>query len=136
MSEDRIVFVIDEDHSARIGLTSLLRTAGYNICEFTSVNEFFDVLNPDVSGCIILDATMPCLSGEELFEELKARGVHLPIIVVSCDDDTKTRCNAAKMNAVGFFRKPIDGSALIDVVNWTLSSSSANSNDTEQRTIR
>lgn len=118
------MFVIDEDHSARIGLTSLLRIAGYNIREFASVNEFLDVLNPDVSGCIILDATMPCLSGEELFQELKARGIHMPIIVVSCDDGKETRRNATKMKAVGFFRKPIDGSALIDAVKWAIRSDS------------
>lgn len=123
------MFVIDHDHSARIGLTSLLRTAGYNIREFASVNEFFDVLNPDVSGCIILDATMPGLSGEELFEELKARGVHLPIIVVSCDDATETRRNAAKMKAVAFYRKPVDGAALLDAVNWALRSLKMDSNN-------
>jgi FixJ family two-component response regulator len=111
MNEDGIVFVIDHDHSARIGLTSLLRTAGYNIREFASVNEFLDVLNPDVSGCIILDATMPGLSGEELLEELKARGVHLPIIVVSCDDE------------------PVDGAALLDAVNWALRSLKMDSNN-------
>lgn len=123
------MFVIDHDHSARIGLTSLLRTAGYNIREFASVNEFLDVLNPDVSGCIILDATMPGLSGEELLEELKARGVHLPIIVVSCDDDTETRRNAAKMKAVAFYRKPVDGAALLDAVNWALRSLKMDSNN-------
>jgi FixJ family two-component response regulator len=129
MNEDGIVFVIDHDHSARIGLTSLLRTAGYNIREFASVNEFLDVLNPDVSGCIILDATMPGLSGEELLEELKARGVHLPIIVVSCDDATETRRNAAKMKAVAFYRKPVDGAALLDAVNWALRSLKMDSNN-------
>lgn len=123
------MFVIDHDHSARIGLTSLLRTAGYNIREFASVNEFLDVLNPDVSGCIILDATMPGLSGEELLEELKARGVHLPIIVVSCDDATETRRNAAKMKAVAFYRKPVDGAALLDAVNWALRSLKMDSNN-------
>jgi FixJ family two-component response regulator len=131
MIEDSIVFVIDDDHSARIGLTGLLRTAGHHIGEFASVNEFLDALNPDISGCIVLDATMPGLCGEELLEELKARGVHLPIIVVSCDDDTETRCNAAKMKAVGFFRKPIDGSALIDAVKWAIRSDSTNRNDIE-----
>ena len=62
------------------------------------------------------------LSGTELLLELKFRHVHLPIIVVASDDDTETKRNAEKMKAIAFFRKPVDGAALLDTINWTLRS--------------
>ena len=65
---------------------------------------------------------MPGLSGEELQAELKALGVHLPIIVVTADDDLETRNRAQKMGAAGFFRKPVDGTALLDAIAWALRS--------------
>jgi len=60
------------------------------------------------------------LSGAELCAELKARGIHLPIIVITADDDPTSREKAQKIKAVGFFRKPVDGTALLDAVGWAL----------------
>jgi len=68
----------------------------------------------------VLDARMSGISNEEVLEELKARNIHLPIIVVTGDDDSETRRKAQKMKAAGFFRKPVDGPALLDAINWAL----------------
>jgi len=114
------IYVVDDDPSARKGLTRLLRTAGHDVRDFASATEFLDALDPEISGCLVLDARMPGLSGEELHAELQARDVHLPIIVVTADDDPATRQSAQKMKAVSFFRKPVDGTALLDTIEWIL----------------
>jgi CheY-like chemotaxis protein len=44
----------------------------------------------------------------------------LPIIAVAASDDPETKANARKMKAVAFFRKPVDGPALIDAIRWAL----------------
>ena len=117
------VFVVDDDSSARMGLGRLLRTAGHDVREFATADEFLDGLEPDVSGCVlVLDARMPGLSGEELQQELEERGVELPIIVVTADDDPETRRQASGMGAAAFFRKPVDGAALLDAIRWALRS--------------
>ena len=125
MADSFCVFVVDDDASARTGLTRLLRTAIDHVQSFSSADEFLEALDTRVSsdssyGCLVLDARMPGLSGEALDRALKARGCHYPIIVVTADDDQATRRRALKMGAVGFFRKPIDGAALIDAVEWAL----------------
>ena len=123
MTKAQCVFLVDDDRSARSGLARLLRAAGYPVREFASANEFIDALEPDVSGCVlVLDARMPGLSGEELQAELEARGVDLPTLVVTADDDPETRRKAQKMKAAGFFRKPVDGTALLDAIDWALRS--------------
>jgi FixJ family two-component response regulator len=120
MTQENFVFVIDDDPSARKGLARLLLTVGHNVRAFECINDFLDVLDPNISGCLVLDARMPGLSGEELQAELKKRSIYLPIIVVTGDDDPETKKKAAKMKAVAFFRKPVDGTALLDAVNWAL----------------
>ena len=122
MTSKNCVFVVDDDPSARKGLLRLLRTTGHDSRDFASVNEFLDALGSDVSGCVVLDAGMPGLSAEELQGQLEACGVHLPIIVVTAADDPGTRRRAQKMKAVGFFCKPVDGTALLDAVDWALQS--------------
>jgi FixJ family two-component response regulator len=128
MSQGTCVFVVDDDPSARNGLARLLRTAGYEVRDFASANEFLGALDPqcaldpDTSGCLILDARMPGLTGKELMAELKTRGVCLPIIMVTAEDDLLTRKTAQAMNASAFFRKPVDGTALLDAIDWALRS--------------
>ena len=116
------VFVVDEDPSVRKGLVRLLSNAGYEVSQFTSLNGFMDVIKPGLSGCIVLDSGIPGLSEKDLQAEFKKHGVCLPIIIISADDDLKIRQRAHEMKAAGFFRKPIDGVALIDAIDWAIQS--------------
>jgi FixJ family two-component response regulator len=120
MAGAKRTYVVDDDPSARSGLARLLRTAGHDVRVFASADEFLDAYDPELSGCLVLDIRMPGMSSEELQTELKTRGVHLPIIVVTSDDNQATRQIAQKMKAAAFFRKPVDGPALLDAVNWAL----------------
>ena len=108
--------------SARRGLARLLRTAGHGrSVSYASAQPSFSILSDsETCECLVLDARMPGLSGEELQAELKERGVHLPIIVVTADDDPETRKKAQRLGAAGFFRKPVDGAALLDAIAWAL----------------
>ena len=120
MSTRPCVYLVDDDLSARNGLARLLRTAGHDVRPFESGSAFLDALGPDATGCIVLDARMPGLSGEALIAELTARGVDLPLIFVTADDDPATKQRAIEMKAAGFFRKPVDGVALLDAIDWAL----------------
>ncbi|HME44651.1 MAG TPA: hypothetical protein VKF36_16295 [Syntrophorhabdales bacterium] len=45
-----------------------------------------------------------------------ARKIGIPVIVVSAYDDEPTRQLARELGAVAFFRKPVDGQALLDAI--------------------
>ena len=53
------VFIIDDDPSARRGLTRLVRAAGMHVESYTSAGEFLDSGKYDGPGCIVLDVRMP-----------------------------------------------------------------------------
>ena len=126
MNNNTHVFVIDDDPSVRGGLVRLLSNAGYNVSQFTSLNDFMDTLKPGLSGCILLDSRTLELSDKDLKAEFKKHGVCLPFIIISADDDSKIKQRAHKMKAAGFFRKPIDGTALIDAIEWAVKSGKGN----------
>jgi FixJ family two-component response regulator len=128
VNKTRTVFVVDDDLSARRALSRLLRTAGHDVHDFASAQDFLATLATDASGCVVLDVRMPGLTVEELVEEINARGVHLPIVVVTGDDDAETRSKAQRMKATAFFRKPVDGTALLDAIEWALRENNANGN--------
>jgi two-component system response regulator FixJ len=122
MNQSNHVIVIDDDQSVRKGLVRLLSKAGCKVDQFTSLDDFMDTIKPGLSGCVILDSRILEQSEKDLRAEFKKYRVDLPFIIISGDDDSKSRQRAHEMNAAGFFRKPIDGIALIDAVDWAIQS--------------
>lgn len=114
------VFLVDDDPSARRGIARLLRAAGHDVLESSSATELLDSLDSEASGCLVLDARTPGLSGAELQARLEALQLDLPVIVISADDEPEIRREAYAIGAVGFFRKPVDGTALLDAIAWAL----------------
>ena len=128
MVNTNCVFVVDDDSSARKGIARLMRSAHYEVRDFDSTSSFLDALNSEIPCVVVLDIGMPELSCDELLEQLEARELQLPIIVVTTLDDAETRRNAQKLKAAGFFRKPVDGTALLDAIDWSMRSRGQNSN--------
>jgi FixJ family two-component response regulator len=120
MKNENVIFVLDDDNSARNGIARLIRTAGYNVKTFASSEKFLDSLVPEISGCMLLDVRMPGLSIEEIVKRVSEYKSNLKIIVITADDTPETRQIASDIDAIGFFRKPIDGNALLDAIRWAL----------------
>ena len=113
-----MVYVIDDDESVRRALQRLLRSAGFEVKAFSSAEAFLQSGNLDERACIVLDIHMPGLTGFDLQEKLVSMGIRIPVINVSAFDDAETRERARRLGAVAFFRKPVDGQALIDAIHW------------------
>ena len=113
-----MVYVIDDDESIRRALQRLLRSADFEVSVFASAEEFLQSGNLDERACVVLDIRMPGLTGFDLQEKLASMGIRMPVIIVSAFDDLDSRERARKLGAVAFFRKPVDGQALIDAIHW------------------
>jgi FixJ family two-component response regulator len=133
MIDINYVFVVDVDPSARQGLVRLLSAAGQNVRNYASITDFLAALEPGICGCLVLDAEVPGKSGLELLEEIKTRNADLSIIMISAKDDRVTKRRCWEMQAVGFFRKPVDGTALIDAVDWALRAKNNRGNNTNAK---
>jgi FixJ family two-component response regulator len=110
------VFIVDDDPSVRRGIARLVKSEGYSVRGFASAREFLETIPPRESGCLILDVRLPGLSGPDLQEELKSRGVAIPIIFITGHGDVPTSVRAMKAGAVDFLEKPFEDRALLDLV--------------------
>jgi FixJ family two-component response regulator len=117
-----MVYLIDDDESVRRALQRLLRSAGLDVRAFAPADEFLQSGNLSQRACIVLDIQMRGLTGFDLQEELAAKEIRIPTIAVSALDDSETRERARKLGAAAFFRKPVDGQALIDAIHWAMGS--------------
>jgi RNA polymerase sigma factor (sigma-70 family) len=114
------VFVVDDDPSARRGVTRLIRAAGFRTESFSSAGDFLASERWTLPGCIVLDVKMPDMTGPELQEELGAAEYCLPIIFLSAHGDVPTTARAMKKGAVDFLTKPVDGADLLEAIRASL----------------
>ena len=67
-------------------------------------------------ACIVSDLRMPGLASRSLQGELAAKGIVMPVIIVTAEENPEMRRQAKKAGAVAYFRKPVDGTALLDTI--------------------
>jgi FixJ family two-component response regulator len=113
-----IVYVVDDDAGVRGAFARLLRSAGLEARCFESSEEFLGVVANAANACVLLDITMPGMSGPEVQTQLNRRGITLPVLAVSAHDDAQARTRAHELGARLFLRKPVDDQALLDAIHW------------------
>ena len=117
---DPTVFIIDDDPSARRGVTRLVRAAGLNAESFPSAEDFLASGKADAPGCIVLDVRMPEMTGPELQAELGKAEHCLPIIFLSGHADVPIAAKAMKRGAADFLTKPVDRDDLLEAIRVSL----------------
>lgn len=124
MSTEPKVYVVDDDDAVRNGLTAMLDAAGLAVEAYSSAKAFLAAYRPQWTGCLVLDVTMPEMTGPELQAELNRRGVQMPIIFLTAHGDIPTTVKTIKAGAVDFLTKPADGALLLKRVRAALAQSS------------
>ena len=110
-----IVFVVDDDVSVRESLELLIKSAGWRPETFVSAQEFLSRPQSPVPCCLVLDVTLPGLSGLELQKQLVER-TDMPIIFITGHGDVPMTVQAMKAGAVEFLTKPFKDDVLLDAI--------------------
>jgi len=105
---DLTVHIVDDDAAVRDSLSLILSLRGYRTATFASAEQFLARVKPDWTGCVIADIRMPGLSGLEMQHELRARGIAMPVVIVTGHGDVASARAAFKADAVDFLEKPFD----------------------------
>src|SRR5438128_2281472 len=106
MVPEPTVFVVDDDAAVRNSLRWLIETLALPVETCGSAQEFLAAYEPSRPGCLVLDLRLPGMSGLELQERLTARGICLPVIVITGHSDVPMAVRALKQGAVDFLEKP------------------------------
>jgi FixJ family two-component response regulator len=115
------VFVVDDEPSVLKSVSRLLRAAGYNVRECPSPTEFLAQHDHGLPGCVILDLSMPHLSGLEVQTALAAEGER-SVIFITGHGDVPSSVKAMKAGAADFLMKPFDDADLLRAVRSAVDS--------------
>jgi FixJ family two-component response regulator len=132
-----IVFVVDDDISVYESLELLIRCEGWQPETFASAEEFLECPRTGMPSCLVLDVSLPGLTGLELQKRIAVERTDIPIIFVSGYADVPTTVQAMKAGAVEFLIKPFSDDVLLSAIRAALERSRiALSREAEMRVLR
>jgi two-component system response regulator FixJ len=120
MIPDPTVFVVDDDAAMRKSLRFLVESVGLKVETYETAERFLESYTPERPGCLVLDLRMPGMGGLRLQEELAARKVSLPVIIITGHAEVSTAVIAMKKGAVDFIQKPVGDEMLLDAVRQAI----------------
>jgi FixJ family two-component response regulator len=115
-----LVSVVDDDESIRESLPDLLREFGLAAQTFSSAEEFLASDSLGQTKCLILDVSMPGMTGPDLQRELAFRQQEIPIIFITAQRDEAIRPHVLKQGAVECLLKPFSETDLLNALNIAL----------------
>jgi FixJ family two-component response regulator len=117
--EAELVIIVDDDFRVREALSELFASRNLESVAFRSAAEYLRFGDPNIPCCLVLDVSLPDISGLELQNTL-APTQHPPIVFISGHGDIPSSVRAMKAGAVDFLTKPVDGEQLLQAINVAL----------------
>ncbi|MGY3442793.1 response regulator transcription factor [Bradyrhizobium sp. USDA 4473] len=115
-----LVSIVDDDDSVRESLPDLLAARGYNVEAFVSAEEFLASSAVERTSCLILDVSMPGMTGPELQDVLNKQRRPIPIIFITALPDEALFARLVSRGGVGCLTKPFSDQELRRVLDAAL----------------
>lgn len=108
------VLVVDDQAEVRGVARAFLEEEGYAVTEASSGREALTRLQEgEAVGALLIDLTMPGMSGYELARAVRNRDASLPIVIMSGFDRTDRSTSPEEVHGLPFLQKPFRQSQLL-----------------------
>lgn len=116
MPAEKLVHIVDDDDSVRRSAAFMLKHAGYRVESHVSGVEFLKMAKSTERGCVLLDVRMPEMDGLEVQQEMGARGIDMPVVILTGHGDIALAVKALRAGAINFIEKPYEKEALLRAI--------------------
>ena len=137
--EAHLVHVVDDDDAVRRSVSFALKTSGFQVRAYDSGGALLKAAPDLEAGCILLDIRMPGMDGLEVQETLRAKGVTLPVIIMTGHGDVSLAVRAMKAGAIDFIEKPFEKAVLLAAIAQGVSRldhSAANATEANEAAVK
>lgn len=114
-----MVVLLDDDAALRQALTFSLEIEGYRVESCATGEELVAQDLPDAEACLVLDYRLSGMSGLDVLQTLRDRGVTLPAILITSNPTPGVRARAARLQAQ-VVEKPLLGDLLLGHIHRIL----------------
>lgn len=133
LRQSATVFAVDDEVFILNALTRVLKQAGLRSKTFSSAEQFLTEHGAGQPGCLLLDVSMPGMTGLELQKLLNERQSKLPIIILTGAGSVQMAVDAIKNGAIDFIEKPFDNKKLLKSVWHAIETDARNRFALQQR---
>lgn len=116
MSNEQLIFIVDDDEAVRESLAALLMSHDFSVTTFPSALHFLARCDRNTAGCLIADIRMPDMDGLELQEKTAIDYPGLSVVIITGHGDVALAVRAMKAGAVDFVEKPFSEETILDSV--------------------
>jgi two-component system, NtrC family, nitrogen regulation response regulator GlnG len=102
------ILVVDDEESVRWVIGKCLEKADYKVEYGVSGSHALERVSSEYFSLIILDITMPDISGLEVLHDIRSRGIDVPVIIITAQNTVKNAIDAMKEGAFDYIAKPFD----------------------------
>jgi len=114
------VFVIDDDAAMRAAIRGAAEVGGLAVRVYGTAEEFPRSKRPDGPSCLVLDVSLPGVSGLDFQRQLADADIQIPIIFITGHGDIPMTVKAMKSGALEFLTKPFQDQDLLDAIRQAL----------------
>ena len=122
MPKASLISVVEDDRFFRESMARLMKSLGHSVEAFSSAADFLASPQLVETACLIADVNMPAMTGIELHRHLIESGRAIPTILVTAYPNDGVRSRALNDGVVGYLRKPIDETHLMECLRVALQS--------------
>jgi DNA-binding NtrC family response regulator len=112
------ILIVDDDPAVTNYLMVFLMQTG--LFETSVVNDsrtVSDLIAGETFDVVVLDMDMPDVSGMDILQDIRMRGIDTPVVVLTGVSDVDLAVRAMKLGAFDYLIKPADEDRLLEVLN-------------------
>jgi two-component system response regulator FixJ len=113
------ILVIDDDSAVRKSLKFSLELEGYAVRTYADGRALLDDAHLPAGGCLVVDQMMPGMSGLDVVDVLRTRGVSMPAVLIVSSTNHTLRQRASAVG-VAIVEKPFFGNGLVEAIREVL----------------
>lgn len=101
----------------RKAIRRLLTIRGFRVEEYECGEDLLAALGAHPLDYLLLDLHMPGISGFDVLEALRSRGISTRVIVITAHDEPGTAERVRDLGASAYLKKPVDRETLLAAIN-------------------
>ena len=114
------ILIVEDDRQNREGLQALVANAGFQVVGAADYDGAVELLQSQRFDLLITDLDLPGGTGLDLVQHARAFSPRIATILVTAFGCSEVRRQARELELAGYFEKPCDPVALMELVNSSI----------------
>lgn len=128
------ILIAEDDANIRLGLIATLESEGYAVTAASDGAQALKLFPQEKFELVLLDVMMPKTSGYDVCRELRARGVRVPVLLLTAKGEEVDKVVGLKLGADDYVTKPFGVHELLARVEALLRRGRTTAGDDASRT--